>query len=303
MKTKKTNKKVAILKKRVHRQLKLAFVPHKSNQYRPHFIRRYGLVAVVVLAIGLQAGYNLATSGRVLGVQESVSAHDLLTDTNTERSANNLPALQLDDQLSRAAFLKAQDMFAQQYWAHVAPNGTTPWHWFGEVGYNYSYAGENLAKNFTTADAAMTAWMASPDHRANILDRHYSQVGFAVVDGTLQGKPASVIVALYGEPVGATASVAGVHTTPAPVETPPPHPLGVLTRLGVAIQSVTPAALGAIVLTVTAASVALLAHASRKKLPKAHRQHWQHQHHGLLKAGGMLSLTVVMLFVYGGGQI
>lgn len=303
MKTnKKTTKKVVKLKKQVNRHLKMTFVPHKANQYRPRLVGRYGLVVVIMLVIGLQVGYNFATTGRVLGAKAAITADDLLTDTNEQRAQNNLPALTIDAQLSHAAFLKAQNMFAGQYWAHIAPDGTTPWHWFGEAGYNYSYAGENLAKNFTTADAATTAWMASPEHRANILDTHYTQVGFAVVDGTLAGKPTTLVVALYGEPAAAVASVAGAQVQAPVVEAPTTHTIGVLTRFGVALQSITPAALGAVAVTILVAGVALMAHFYRKKLPKALRSSW-YRHHGIIKASGMLSLCLIVVFLYSGGQI
>lgn len=300
MKTKQPHKQVVKLNKQVKHQAKLVFVPHKDNQYRPHLIRRYGLLVVLLLVVGIQISYNLATTGQVLGAKETISTAQLVDDTNSQRAQQGLPPLQLSDKLSQAAFLKGQDMLKQQYWAHVAPDGTTPWHWFEQVGYNYSYAGENLAKNFTSADAAMTAWMASPEHKANILDTHYTQVGFAVVDGTMQGKPISLIVALYGEPVATLASVAGTQTQV--TDAPTTHSIGIVTRFGMAIQSMTPAALGSIVLILIVVAVAIVAHAYRKKLPKTLRQTW-YRHHGLIKAGGMASLCLIVVFLYSGGQI
>lgn len=303
MKTKKNiNKKVVQLKKHIHRQMQLTFFPHKANQYRPHLIRRHGIVVVVLLVISMQLGYNLATTGRVLGMKESISAESLLYDTNAQRASHNLPALAMSGQLSQAAFLKAQNMFKEQYWAHVSPSGITPWHWFGEAGYNYTYAGENLAKNFSSADAATLAWMASSEHRANILDTHYTQVGFAVVDGMIEGKPTSLVVALYGEPVAvATASVTGGHA-PRSNAAPTGHDMSLMTRFGVALQSVTPAALGSVALVIIVTAVALLAHTYRKKLPLSLRKTW-YRHHGLVKAGGMLSLCLVVVLLYSGGQI
>lgn len=305
MKTnKKINKKVVKLKKRVNRRVKLTLFPHKANQYRPHIIRRYGLAVVLLLVISMQAGYNIAITGHVLGVKESISTQSLLVDTNAQREDHGLPALAIDDQLSKAAFLKAQDMFDNQYWAHVSPAGTTPWHWLGEAGYNYSYAGENLAKNFSTADAATVAWMASAEHRANILDSHYSQVGFAVVDGTMNGRPTSIIVALYGEPVSAvatTASVAGVRAqrveSAASVGT-----MSLMTRFGVALQTITPAALSSMILILAVTGIALMTHLYRKKLPIAMKRTW-YRHHGMIKAGGMLSVCIMVVFLYSGGQI
>lgn len=278
--------------------MKLAFVPHGANQYRPHLVRRYGLVALLVVIIGIQGVYNFSATGSVLGVRASITSKELLADTNAQRTERGLQPLQMNDELSKAAFLKASDMFRQQYWAHVAPDGTTPWHWFGAAGYNYAAAGENLAKNFTTADATMTAWMSSPEHRQNILTRNYTNVGFAVVDGTLQGKPTTLIVALYGQP----ASMPVTAGASIPTETPSHQTISPMARFGVALESMTPALFASLFLVVIAMVVALTAHVYRRKLPKKMQQSW-YRHHGLLKVGGMLSLGVVMLFLYSGGQI
>lgn len=285
------------------RRVKLLLVPHQANQYRPHLVRRYGLLSVLMLVIGVQFGYNAATTGHVLGQHEPVSVVELAADTNAQRAAFGLSPLRNDDRLAQAAYLKGKDMLAKQYWAHQAPDGTTPWYWFNASGYNYTYAGENLAKNFTSADAAVAAWMASPGHRANVLDAQYSDVGFAVVDGTLKGKPTSVIVAMYGAPAATqTSSVAGSRSTALIVDAPAPHTLGVMARVNVAAQSISPAAIGGMFLIILASIVAAVAQLYYKQLPRALRESW-YKHHGSIKAGGMLSVGVVMLLIYSGGQL
>lgn len=298
MKAKQKQTTAKRVKKVLHRHIKLALVPHKANQYRPHLIRRYGLVTMLLVIILAQAGYNFSTSGTVLGEETTATSQGLLTDTNAERAKRGLTPLALDDSLSQAAYLKAQDMFKQQYWAHTAPSGTTPWDWFKVVGYDYSYAGENLAKNFRTDDAVMTAWMASPEHHANILNGHYSQAGFAVVNGTLNNKPTTLIVALYGAPAGASGVVANTQTTLTNVG----EPVGLATRLGMIIQSMTPVAIGSVLVLLLGIIVAFIAHTYRNKLPKTLRQSW-YRHHGLMKLGGMVSLCFVILVLYSGGQI
>ncbi|MEO7904241.1 MAG: CAP domain-containing protein [Candidatus Saccharimonadales bacterium] len=293
----------------VRRRVRLLLVPQKANQFRPHIIRRYGIMSVLVLVIGIQFGYNYSTTGRVLGEQQAISTIDLLADTNTERAKADLPPLQTDDRLTQAAYLKAQDMLDKQYLAHKAPDGTTPWYWFGRTGYNYAYAGENLAKNFATAKAATVAWMASPAHRENIMDTQYTNVGFAVVDGMLDGKMTSLIVAMYAEPagnsiasVGADTAVAGLRSSALRVSAPAPHSLGVMARIGVAAESVSPAAVAGMVIVIIVAILSVMAHTYRRQLPRALRQSW-YRHHGALKATGMLSLSIVMILVYSGGQI
>lgn len=278
----------------------MTFVPHKANQYRPHLIRRYGITAMLIVIILAQVGYNLSTTGTVLGEKTVVTTEALLTDTNSERAKHELQPLVLDDTLSKAAQLKAEDMLRQQYWAHTAPDGTTPWQWFKSVGYSYSFAGENLAKNFRTADAVTTAWMGSSEHQANILNAQYSQVGFAVAEGTLEGKPVTLVVALYGAPKSAQAATLGATAINSAPATNPS--VGVMTRLGMAVQSMTPAALGSVVVMLIVALVAFMAHVYRNKLPKTLRQSW-YRHHGLMKVGGMMSLCLIVVFLYSGGQI
>jgi hypothetical protein len=287
------------LQKQLRRHMKLAFVPHNANQYRPHLIRRYGIAALLVVIIGVQVGYNFSTTGTVLGDKATISTDVLLSDTNAERAKNQLPPLVIEGKLSQAAFLKAKDMLAHQYWAHTAPNGATPWQWFSEAGYNYSYAGENLAKNFHSADAVTAAWIASPEHEANIVGEHYTQVGFAVVDGVLSGKETTLVVALYGAPADTTVPVVvGSETKNAALG----NPQSITTRFGLALQALTPAAIAAIIVALTAGVVALAAHVYRRKLPKALRQSW-YRHHGIIKATGMASLCFIIVFLYSGGQI
>lgn len=288
------------VKRHLHHHIKLAIIPHSANNYLPHLIRHYGIIALLIVVLSMQFTYNVSRTGSVLGIKANVTATTLLSDANDERRSDNLPPLQYNDQLAAAAYYKAKDMFSHQYWSHTAPDGTTPWAWFKKVGYKYSYAGENLAKNFSSADAVTTAWMASPKHRANIMNEQFTDVGYAVVEGVLNGKETTLIVSLFGAPVG-PAEVAGI-SAPETSTSPTSGNMSIMTRFGIALQSLTPAALGSIILIIFAALVALLAHAYRRKLPRAWQRSWR-LHHGLIKAGGMISLSIVMVFLYSGGQV
>lgn len=305
MKAKQTRTKNTRKTARTH--LKHALVPHKGNHYRPHLVRLQGITAILLLVIAVQLTYSFATTGRleVLGRISNISVDALVADTNERRATSSLPNLQVDTELTAAAFAKAQDMFEHNYWAHVSPEGVTPWRWIGEAGYNYNVAGENLAKNYPTASATVDAWMASPTHRANILNGKYQDVGFAVVDGELDGRDATIIVAYYGAPA-TTAAVEGATDTrtsqdvyAAPVENGVGNPL---TYFGTAIQSMSPATLGSLALLALVASVAVAAHHYRKKMPLAWRRSWK-QHHGMYTFAGTVGLALVIVIATGGGQI
>lgn len=281
--------------------MKLALIPHGANQYRPHLIRRYGLLVLLLLIVGIQAGYNVSTSGVVLGTKAPIASSDLLDDTNRERVKKGLEPLIMNAKLSEAAYMKVQDMLNRQYWAHEAPDGTTPWQWLTKAGYNYASAGENLAKNFSSSGATVTAWMASPEHRDNVLNARYDEAGFATADGVLDGQPVTLVVALYGQSADG-AVVAGVRIPSQEEIATSEGTIGPLTRFAIGLDSMTPAALAAVLLLIAAALVAVLAHVYRNKLPKRLRESW-YRHHGIMKASGMVSLIVIMLALYSGGQI
>ena len=290
----------------IRKQLRHALVPHKGNHYRPHLVRLHGITAVLVLAVMMQLVYGFFTSGRleVLGRVSSISASDLLADTNAQREKSSLPDLKVNNELSSAAFMKAKDMFANNYWAHTSPSGVTPWKWLGDAGYNYDVAGENLAKNYPTAQATVDAWMASPTHRANIMNNKYQDIGFAVVDGVLDGRNTTLVVAYYGAPA-ATAAVKGTEDTKPAVVYAAPVEQGVgnpLTYFGTALQSLTPATLGTLALLTLVGAVAVAAHHYRNKLPVAWRRSWK-LHHGMYTLVGTVGLALVIVFATGGGSI
>lgn len=126
--------------------------------------------------------------------QPQLSAEEILQLVNRDRSAHGLGNLSLNPSLNFAAFAKAQDMLVRGYFAHVSPDGVLPWHWFKLTGYQYTFAGENLAVGFNDADDLEQSWMASTQHRANILSPYYSDLGLAVV----QRNGVSLVVQFFG---------------------------------------------------------------------------------------------------------
>ena len=123
-----------------------------------------------------------------------LTAQEILDLVNRDRSSHGLATLTLNPTLNLAASEKASDMLTENYFAHTSPSGISPWHWFKTAGYNYSFAGENLAEGYADASVLEKSWMASPSHRANILSPNYSEVGLAVVDYN----NSSLVVQLFG---------------------------------------------------------------------------------------------------------
>lgn len=127
----------------------------------------------------------------------------VIRETNDARAQNgNLPALNENPTLDDVATLRLDDMFAKQYFAHVAPGtGDSAITVAKTVGYVYLALGENLALgNFTGDKDVVTAWMNSPGHRANILNTHYTQIGVAERKGMFQGSNEWIAVQIFGKP-------------------------------------------------------------------------------------------------------
>src|SRR3989344_5554740 len=172
------------------------FIPRESNNYKAKLLHHTTLLLFIVFFIigGLLLNLTKTKYPSVLGISTNVTSEQLITLVNQKRQENGLPPLSFSPELAVAARDKANDMLSKNYWAHNSPDGKTPWEFFKEAGYNYVYAGENLARGFNTSLDVTNAWMASPTHRANVLSPNYSDVGFAVVTGNLSGEESVLVV-------------------------------------------------------------------------------------------------------------
>lgn len=278
--------------------VRLAVVPHRDNDYRPHLIRRYGLVAVIFTVIGLQIGYYSTTNASVLGDKTDITINGLFEQTNQVRLQANIPSLSQNIKLNQAAYLKAQDMFSDQYWSHNAPDGTLPWKWMGDMGYDYNEAGENLSMNYLTTSNVMKAWMNSPEHKENILKANYQDVGFAVVSGILNNRPTTIVVALYAVP----AQVAGASTQKTFTEATPDSQASFLTNAFSLLQFITLAAMAGLSILAFTIIVSASAHTYRDRLPKKLRKSW-YRHHGVYKIFVLTIVGSAVMYLCNGGQI
>lgn len=128
-----------------------------------------------------------------------ITKSSLVNMLNQTRESLGIKPLQENEDLDAAAALKAQDMIRNEYFSHISPSGTTPWHWFYEAGYNYKYAGENLAIGFYDSSEVFEAWLGSSSHKENMVNPAYSEVGTAILSGFGENN-AIIVVQLFGYP-------------------------------------------------------------------------------------------------------
>jgi uncharacterized protein YkwD len=188
------------------------FIPHHETHQKAHLVTTKALIIYILFFLVLQFGFNgiAKVQPSVLGISADLNQQELIRLTNEQRQKNGLPPVIENSELNKAAEEKAKNMFAENYWAHYSPSGKSPWDFITGSGYQYSYAGENLARNFYTSEEAVNAWMASKmGHKENILNKNYKEIGMAVVEGNLNGQQTVLVVQEFGSPVDYVAQKPG----------------------------------------------------------------------------------------------
>lgn len=143
---------------------------------------------------------------------------DTVRAINAERARQKLPLLKQDDTLNRIAEFYACRLVDGDFFSHVDPFGrSTVDTRADDFGYAFIKVGENLAAGQRTVEQAVADWMSSPDHRGNILDPAYTELGIAIKEG---GRFGPYWVLEFGRPVSA-----GLESTSAPAGDAAARPL------------------------------------------------------------------------------
>ncbi len=163
-------------------------IKYKSCKSRNKFLP----VCFLAIIFFISASLNVSAS--------EITAEDMVELTNRSRVESGLESLVVNSKLTQAAYLKADDMFKFDYFEHTSPAGIDPWHWIELAGYNYYYAGENLAIDFITAGGVHRALMESSSHRDNILNSRFKEIGVAVLEGEFENSSSTIVVEMFALP-------------------------------------------------------------------------------------------------------
>ena len=183
--------------------IKLLFIPCEANQFRPRFI---GSKFLAWLILALFVVKIVLISFTVCFPQTSLFAainkSTIINLTNQDRQSLGLGTLRENSKLNSAAYFKAKDMLKNDYFSHTSPSGVSPWYWFSNAGYNYNYAGENLAMDFIDSTELYYAWYNSPSHKANLVGPNFEETGIAIMSGEFEGRETTIVVQLFGSKTG-----------------------------------------------------------------------------------------------------
>ncbi len=191
------------------------FLPHSHNNHKAKLLHHHSLLVLLGLFVMAQSALTLFHNIKpgVLGYASQISPASIIELTNQKRAAEGRPLLKENKALDIAAAAKAANMFAKNYWAHNAPDGTEPWSFILNSGYSYLHAGENLARDFTNPNDVVEAWTNSPSHRANLLSTKYQDIGVAVVDGKINGVETTLVVQMFGTLQSASPKISSSDTS------------------------------------------------------------------------------------------
>ena len=133
-----------------------------------------------------------------------ITPERLIELSNQERKAVGLNSLTANQSLTQAAILKGRAIIETNTFKHTIDDRKFS-AWIREAGYNYSYAGENLAIDFLTSEGVVEAWKNSPLHKKNLLNPYFKEIGISTVTGKFQGQDTTVVVQVFGAPAAGSA--------------------------------------------------------------------------------------------------
>ncbi len=199
--------------RKIYDKTKDYLIPHEGNNHLPQALKHrflvfYSALLIVLKVVAIVLPVALPSSSLY---SSAITLQNIVDLTNQTRSNLGLGELKVNGSLTQAAQAKANDMLLNQYFSHTSPQGLTPWDWIEKTGYDYRLAGENLAVHFQEAEDVQSGWLASPTHRANIVNSRYSVIGVGIARGQFEQVDSVIVVQMFGEPMS---KVVAVNNTP-----------------------------------------------------------------------------------------
>ena len=132
------------------------------------------------------SGFKATTSDMIPEAVQDVKTYSaevkaVLDGTNKIRSENGATALQLDENLTKAAMLRAVEMAYSGTFSHTRPDGTSCFSVFDTFGIEFSFCGENIAQGFTSASSVVNGWKNSEGHFSNMISKNFNKLGVGAV--------------------------------------------------------------------------------------------------------------------------
>jgi uncharacterized protein YkwD len=173
-------------------------------------------IAAILLAsaVAAPAGARTERRARLAGPARISTAmralqSRVLAEMNRVRAQHGLAPLHPSSRLNAAAGQHSREMARVGYFSHNSADGAAFWRriqrFYSSAGYRSWSVGENLLWSSPDVDApgAIKMWMGSPEHRANLLNASWREVGLSAVHsdsapGTYHGLGVTIVTADFG---------------------------------------------------------------------------------------------------------
>jgi uncharacterized protein YkwD len=167
-------------------------------------------VCAVALASAATAAPSAPAQQQAAGIARvSQLETSVLSQLNAIRREHGLVPLKLSPTLSKAAAAHSLEMGEDGYFAHASADGSAFWkrieQWYPSQGSRYWAVGENLLWSSPDVDGpgALKLWMASPEHRKNILTPKWREIGVSAVKvaaapGAYDGLDVTIVTTDFG---------------------------------------------------------------------------------------------------------
>lgn len=155
----------------------------------------------------------VVAAGEIVGREQTI-----IDMTNAVRAKAGVGHLVMDARLMRSAQAKANDMAQKSYFDHANPDGYRMIYWIKPTGYEFTLAGENLARGFTDIDRLMNGWINSPGHYKNLVEPKFQDMGVGIATGIYENAVTIFVVQHFGAP--AIAADHDIHQVASDVVTP-----------------------------------------------------------------------------------
>ena len=170
---------------------------------------RIGAALAVALAAVAAGAPGASAAPRVPAASLTALESNVLVDINAFRAQHHLARLRLNSALTQAAREHSGQMAAQGYFAHESADGSAFWKriqtFYGSSRWQFWSVGENLLWSSPDVDAgrALQLWLASPEHRQNLLSPKWREIGVSAVhaaraSGTFAGRDVTIVTTDFG---------------------------------------------------------------------------------------------------------
>jgi uncharacterized protein YkwD len=171
------------------------------------------IVTLLALALGLAFALTASPAGLAAPSRQAVAMSSLertvLAQINTLRAQHHLAKLRLNAQLTTAARAHTEQMASEGYFAHESADGSMFWKrvqtFYASSSWRFWSVGENLLWSSPDIDSrgALKLWWDSPEHRKNLLDPRWREIGVSAVHeaqapGVYGGRDVTIVTTDFG---------------------------------------------------------------------------------------------------------